>query len=211
MGLPLPERQPPGLRPVVAFDFDGTLTTRDSFTAFLAWRAGPLRYALGLLRLAPALVLYLLGRDRGRLKAAAVREFLAGLSPARLADDAEAFAQSRLAALVRPDALIAWTSWKTSGAAMLIVTASPEILVEPFARRLGADGLIGTRLKIDENGRLTGALDGENCRGAEKARRIGVQFGTDIVLAAAYGDTGGDREMLRMATVRGYRVFKGKP
>jgi phosphatidylglycerophosphatase C len=211
MGLPLPERQPPEHRPVVAFDFDGTLTTRDSFTAFLAWRAGPLHYALGLLRLAPALGLYLLRRDRGRLKAATVREFLSGQSSERLAEQAQAFAQSRAARLLRPDALVAWTSWKTSGALMLIVTASPEILVEPFARSLGADGLIGTLLKIDGKGRLTGALDGENCRGAEKVRRISAQFGTDIALAAAYGDTSGDREMLQMATVRGYRVFKGKP
>ena len=28
-------------RPIVAFDFDGTLTIRDSFTEFLRWRAGP--------------------------------------------------------------------------------------------------------------------------------------------------------------------------
>jgi len=27
-------------QPIVAFDFDGTLTIRDSFTTFLRWRAG---------------------------------------------------------------------------------------------------------------------------------------------------------------------------
>ena len=40
---------------LVAFDFDGTLTVRDSFTDFLAWRAGRLRYAWGVVRLTPAL------------------------------------------------------------------------------------------------------------------------------------------------------------
>ncbi len=94
---------------------------------------------------------------------------------------------------------------------MVIVTASPEAVVAPFARRLRADHLIATRLQTDQNGRITGALDGANCRGAEKVRRIEAQFGTDLVLAAAYGDTAGDREMLHMAAVRGYRVFKGKP
>ena len=38
-----PGAQPP-TAPIVAFDFDGTLTVRDSFTAFLKWRAGG-RYA----------------------------------------------------------------------------------------------------------------------------------------------------------------------
>jgi len=41
-------------QPVVAFDFDGTLTIRDSFTEFLRWRAGPAGWALGLLKMAPA-------------------------------------------------------------------------------------------------------------------------------------------------------------
>ena len=47
-------RPPKPFRPIVAFDFDGTLTWRDSFLAFLAWRAGPARYAFGMARLAPA-------------------------------------------------------------------------------------------------------------------------------------------------------------
>ena len=210
MGLPVPERQSQDLISIVAFDFDGTLTTRDSFTAFLAWRAGPIRYALGLLRLVPELARYAFLHDRGRLKAAAVREFLSGLTPRTLGEAAEAFAAAKITTLLRPDALATWRRWKDTGAQMLIVTASPEAIVEPFARRLGADSLIGTRLKIGDSSRITGPLDGENCRGPEKVRRITAQFGTQV-LAAAYGDTDGDREMLAMASVRGYRVFKGKP
>jgi phosphatidylglycerophosphatase C len=211
MGLPVPERQSPGPRPIVAFDFDGTLTTRDSFTLFVAWRAGPIRYGLGLLRLAPEIVLYPILRDRGRLKASAIREFLSDLTVPQLADAAEAFAQAWSERLLRPDALAAWSQWRDKGAVMTIVTASPEVLIAPFARRLGADHLIGTKLAADKNDRITGAIDGENCRGPEKVRRLMGQFGTDSVLAAAYGDTSGDREMLAMAAERGYRVFKGKP
>ena len=41
MGSPALVRQPPRKdQAIVAFDFDGTLTVRDSFTAFLRWRAG---------------------------------------------------------------------------------------------------------------------------------------------------------------------------
>ena len=36
-----------GEPPVVAFDFDGTLTCRDSFVAFFQWRAGTARFAAG--------------------------------------------------------------------------------------------------------------------------------------------------------------------
>ena len=58
-----------GGRPIVAFDFDGTLTVRDSFTAFLRWRVGPIRYALGMAKLGFAALRYLI--DRGQTIASA--------------------------------------------------------------------------------------------------------------------------------------------
>jgi phosphatidylglycerophosphatase C len=196
-------------RPLVAFDFDGTLTSRDSFTAFLAWRAGPARYAAGLASLALAGAAYLVNRDRGRLKAAAVRRFLAGTPRRQLEAEAQAFAAERGRGLLRPDALRAWRRWQSEGARLVIVTATPEIIVAPIARGLGADLLIGTRLAFDADDRITGDLDGANCRGPEKARRLREAYGADVALEAAYGDTDGDAEMLALAEERGMKVFNG--
>jgi len=204
------ERQPQAFRPLVAFDFDGTLTWKDSFTAFLAWRAGPRRYAAGVASLAPAAASYLFHRDRGRLKAAAVRRFLAGASRAELEADAQDFATAQGRALLRSDAVRAWRRWQAEGARVVIVTATPEIVVAPIARALGADMLIGTRLAFDDAGRATGAFVGANCRGPEKVRRLREAFGEDVRLEAAYGDTDGDREMLALAEEQGLRVFNGK-
>ncbi len=196
---------------LVAFDFDGTLTWRDSFMAFLRWRAGPVRFALGLARLAPASLAYLFHRDRGRLKMAATRVFLGGATLFDIEASADAFAAATMASLIRPDALRRWNDWRERGARLLIVTASPEVVVAPFARRLGADTLIGTRLAKDAAGRVTGAFDGANCRGPEKVSRLREMFGPGVALAAAYGDTAGDREMLSIAGEAGYRVFTQKP
>ena len=197
--------------PLVAFDFDGTLTCRDSFMTFLAWRAGTARYLVGLARLVAPAIRYLFDRDRGRLKAAAVREFLRGAPRETLAKEARAFAQEQSPTLLRPDAVARWNAWRASGARLIIVTASPDLFVAPFAEALGADRLIGTRLAADPAGRMTGALEGVNCRGPEKVMRLAKAFGQDFTLAAAYGDTGGDREMLARARERGYRVFRQKP
>ena len=93
----------------------------------------------------------------------------------------------------------------------MIVTACPEEIAAPFARGLGADILIGTRLEYDDEGRLTGNLAGENCRGLEKVERLKAEFGDDFRLEAAYGDTDGDREMLAMAEHPGFRVFEDAP
>lgn len=217
MGTPEADRQTtpfeegPPQRPIVAFDFDGTLTTHDSFTAFLRWKAEPLRYFAGLIGLLPHILAYLLNRDRGRLKAAAAARFLRGEPIERLQGEADAFAMARAQSMLRPDAVQAWRNWRAQGALLVIVTATPETVVRPFARALGADLLIGTRLELDEDSRVTGRFVGGNCRGPVKVARLKEVFGQDVALLAAYGDTSGDREMLRMAEVKGYRIFKGKP
>lgn len=196
---------------VVAFDFDGTLTTHDSYTAFLKWRAGPIRYALGLVKLAPAALAYLGHRNRGRIKAAATREFLAGVTRERLETDARAFAELMAPRMLRPDAVRTWRRWSQRNATLVIVTASPEMIVAPFARGLGAEMLIGTELAFDARDRVTGAFATPNCRGAEKVRRLQAVFGEEVQLRAAYGDTSGDTEMLAIADEPGYRVFQEKP
>lgn len=197
--------------PVVAFDFDGTLTIRDSFSAFLKWRAGPIRWALGSLRLAPAALAYAFNRDRGRIKGAAVREFLKGATREELETDARAFAEQFSRSLLRPDAVAAWKNWRNQPVQLVIVTASPEFVVAPFARGLGADALIGTEFAFDAQNRITGVYVSPNCRGPEKVVRLKQAFGPQLQLKAAYGDTTGDREMIAAAELSGYRVFKGKP
>lgn len=196
---------------VVAFDFDGTLTVKDSFNAFLKWRAGPRKWTRGVLRLTPSLIAYVFDRNRAKLKAAAVREFLRGATIEQIETDARAFAQAHAASLLRPDAVAVWRAWRAKGAKLVIVTASPEITVAPFARGLGADMLIGTRLMTNDEGRILGGLDGNNCRAKEKVVRLREIFGADVRLTAAYGDTSGDTDMLAIADEKGYRVFRGKP
>jgi len=198
-------------QPIVAFDFDGTLTIRDSFTSFLKWRAGPVRWLTGLVRLIPAAFAYLGDRDRGRIKVASVREFLTGADRKALEADAERFAAEIWPRFMRPDALATWEDWGRRGAHRVIVTASPETTVAPFARRLGAENLIGTRLAFDAQDRVAGSFLGGNCRGEEKMSRLRAAYGDDMTLAAAYGDTSGDAEMIAAAGEKGYRVFTGRP
>ena len=210
MGSPALIHQPPRKdQAIVGFDFDGTLTVRDSFTQFLRWRAGAGGWFLGLSRMAPDLAAYAGHRDRGKLKAASVREFLKGTPRAQLEADAEAFAGQVWPGFMRYDALACWKDWGEKGAYRVIVTASPETTVAPFARRLGAEALLGTPLLFDGDDRVAGAFAGPNCRGEEKVLRLRAAFGEDMQLAAAYGDTTGDTEMLAVADEAGFRRFKG--
>jgi len=216
MGNPDAKRQPSfrtSERPkeIVAFDFDGTLSIRDSFTAFLKWRVGPMVWAAGLVQLIPAALRYVVDRDRGAIKAASVDLFLKGLSRKQISDEAERYASAIYDRFMRPDALACWEDWGKKGVQRVIVTASPETTIEPFARRLKADNLIGTRFEFDADDNLTGRFSTPNCRREQKVLRIREVYGDDVRILAAYGDTSGDEQMIAAAEEKGFRVFTGRP
>lgn len=137
--------------------------------------------------------------------------FLAGVPREQLEAEARAFAGAHSRSLLRPDAVLAWKRWRKERVRLVIVTASPDVVVAPFARGLGAHDILGTPLAYDERGRVTGAFESPNCRGPEKVRRLYAAFGPDARIRAAYGDTGGDTEMLAIAEEPYFRVFSGRP
>ncbi len=201
----------PATRPLAAFDFDGTLTYKDSFTAFIIDSCGFFRVATTLV-FSPGLGLhYLVTRDRGALKCRLLFKLLGPITRAKLEGKIARFISARGFGLFRPDARAEWEKCKATGHERVIVTASPEILVRPLGVMIGADRVIGTRLAFSADGRLMPQLDGVNCRGPEKVRRLQEAYGERLDLEMAFGDTGGDRAMLKAAKHGYYRVFKGKP
>lgn len=199
-------------RPVVAaFDLDGTLTTRDCVTPFLrrvAGRALARRIAVRPLAFATAAA----RRDRDRLKELATQA-LAGLDAAAVAHEGAAFADDVRTAWLREDVLARLRAHQERGHATVIVSASYEAYVTPLGALLGVDGTLATRLEQDGAGRLTGRLDGPNCRGPEKVMRLRAwleRAGLDGAVLWAYGDSDGDRELLALAVhpvwVRGARI-----
>ena len=201
----------PPARPIAAFDFDGTLTYKDSFTAFLVDGFGLIR-VMSTVALSPDLGLaYLFTRDRGALKARLIFKLLGPITRAKLEGRVARFISGRGIGLFRPDARAEWEKCKAEGYERVIVTASPEVLVGPLGEMIGADRVIGSKLAFAADGRLQPRLDGVNCRGAEKVRRLHEAYGDGLDLDLAFGDTSGDTAMLKAARKGYYRVFKGKP
>ncbi|HVZ29146.1 MAG TPA: HAD-IB family hydrolase [Asticcacaulis sp.] len=198
-------------RKVIAFDFDGTLTYRDSFISFLLYAKSALKVGMSFVTQPSLGADYLKTKDRGALKSRLLYKLLGPVSQDDLELLANAFATTRGLRLFRPDALKAWQAHDRPDRQRVIVTASPQLLVAPFGKMIGADRVIGTRLGFSADGRLQPDLDGPNCRGAEKMCRLREVFGESFELEVAYGDTAGDREMLAAAKKGYYRVFKAKP
>ena len=198
-------------RKIIAFDFDGTLTDRDSFVTFLTFASGRLKLAASLLGDPGMLADYLKTKDRGKLKSVILYKLLGKISQQELETLIRSFVTAMGMSLFRPDALEAWGAHDLPDRQRVIVTASPQLLVAPFGALIGADRVIGTRLGFSDDGRLTPNLEGANCRGEEKMIRLREAFGSGLDLEAAYGDTEGDREMLAAARHGHYRVFTAKP
>jgi phosphatidylglycerophosphatase C len=192
-------------RPVVAaFDLDGTLTEGGSVFRWLTVVAGP-QHAY---RAVAALALPLLvgavrsGPHADRAKERLFRRLLAGRDAAELKARSREFALAHLATRTRSDVAerLAWH--REQGHHVVIVSASPELYVAVVAGAFSAEGFVGTRLEVDDQGRLTGGYFGANCRGEEKLARL-VHWRQERGLVDAelyaYGNSRGDRRMLGAA------------
>lgn len=193
----------PARTTVVAFDFDGTVTRADSVVPFLLRFARRPRALVGLARELPAVFVALVRRDRDRLRAAATRAVLTGVPHDEVLATGRAFAAEILAERLRDDT-VARLRWHVEqGHRVVFVSASYDCYLHDVASALGVQAVLSTRLAVAD-GRCTGALDGENCRGAQKVERLEAWLGTqglrrDDVELWAYGDSSGDRELLAAA------------
>ena len=191
-----------------AFDFDGTLTRRDTLLDFLGEAFGWGRLAWELLRLSPSLVLMKLKLvDNGGTKRRLLTRYLKGRRAADVEALAERYCEERYDRLMRPDMVTALEAHRAAGDTVVIVTASLRLWVAPFARRLGVDRLIATEAEVDAEGVLTGGFATPNCYGAEKVRRLAEAYPElspatkrpDCPRLEAYGDSGGDTPLLALA------------
>ncbi|MBW4679372.1 MAG: HAD-IB family hydrolase [Microcoleus vaginatus WJT46-NPBG5] len=196
-------------RPIVAvFDFDGTLTKKDSFLPFLCGAVGQFRYLLGLLVLLPWLMgLALKIIPNGRVKEAFLTHFLGGWSEEKLQRVAERFAVQKIPKMLRPEALRRLEWHQAQGHKLVVLSASPEAYLVPWAQTISVDMVIASRLEV-QTGLLTGRLLGKNCYGQEKVERLKAGLGnlSDYCLYA-YGDSAGDLQLLAIADYPYYRNF----
>lgn len=185
---------------VAAFDVDGTVTDRDCVIPFMRRVTGAPRVGLRLAARPDRFVPALVRRDRDQLKALAAAAAFRGQRYDHLADVGATFAQSVHDHRLRADTMAKIRAHIESADRVVFVSASFEVYVRPLAELLGVHDVLATRLMVRE-GIVTGELDGPNCRGPEKVRRLHEwlrsEYGArDRVRLVAYGDSAGDREML---------------
>lgn len=194
---------------LAAFDFDGTLTYRDSLFPFLRHAVGGVMFTRHMFALAPTLAGYALGLIRNDLaKERVFTRFFADAAIADLDRLGEQFAARILPGMIRPDAEKRLDWHRRQGHRCVLISASLELYVRPWALAAGFDEVIASRLETCANGRVTGKLSGRNCFGPEKLRRLEALYGSGgNYTLYAYGDSRGDAELLAAADHPYFRCF----
>jgi HAD-superfamily subfamily IB hydrolase, TIGR01490 len=189
------------------FDFDGTLTRHDSFLPFLRFAFGHRIFAQYMLKMMrPTFHCLCKKITRDELKAILVATFLTDVDEKWIVDKANAYCRLYWRSLMRPSGLIAVADEISSGAEVTLCSASPEIMLAPFAEKLEVS-LIGTKLEV-VNGRLTGRINGYNCRCAQKIHRLEAVYGPLVTRhIRAWGDSAGDIELLSAANTPHWQYF----
>jgi phosphatidylglycerophosphatase C len=195
---------------LVLFDFDGTITTKDTFIEFLIFYAGLPKFISGMALMSPYLALFKFGIiPNWKAKQQVIRYFLGGKSVDEIKAKCETFSETVLPSLIRPGALETIEQYKSEKSTVAVVSASAEDWVEPWCRKQGLL-CIATQLEV-EAGKITGNLCGPNCYGPEKVNRIEKQFILkDFEEIVAYGDSSGDKEMFAIAHRHHYKPFRSR-
>ena len=194
-----------------AFDFDGTITTKDTFIAFIRFVKGDLRTFLGLLLYAPILIMMKLKLyPNWKAKQQLFTYFFKGMNMKEFKLKCNEFARHNKA-LIRPLALIEIQKALKEGEKVMIITASIDMWVRPFFSELDKNiHIVGTKIE-EKEGKVTGHFVTRNCYGAEKVNRLKeIMPNRDSYELISYGDSRGDKELLEYADKGYFKPFRKK-
>lgn len=193
---------------IAFFDFDGTITTKDTFIEFIRFSKGSLKLYMGLLMNSAYLVAFKIKLIPNQKAKEKVLQFFFRNTPASdFKKQCDVFTTSVLPKLIRPKAIEEIKKLQKQGTVVVVVSASAENWIQNWTNSFGLE-LIASRLEISDD-KITGRLIGFNCRGKEKVNRILEKYPVkDYTEVYAYGDSSGDIEMLKLANYPYYKPFR---
>jgi len=193
---------------IAFFDFDGTITTRDTLLELIKYSHGVPAFCAGFGLLSPWIAAMKTGMiSNSNAKQRVLRYFYGGWTTDRWQELCASFVAGKVPGLLRPKAMQEIGKYKDAGVPVVIVSASPEDMVGIWTRQNGLE-VVATRLEV-RDGKMTGRIAGANCHGHEKVRRIREQYEMDSFSTVyAYGDSKGDRPMLGLARTSFYKPFR---
>lgn len=191
---------------ILFFDFDGTITTKDTLLQFILYSCGKVKFLFGFLLYSPLLILMKFSLyPNWKAKQHVFSHFFRGMNINDFNAICRKFAfDSRY--LLRHEAIKEAETAMVEGKKVYVVSASIDNWVQPFFEFAI---VLGTKIEVT-NGILTGRFLTPNCYGPEKVRRIKQVLikPRSHYYIIAYGDSRGDKEMLDYADEAHFRPFR---
>lgn len=196
------------VRKIAFFDFDGTITTKDTLLEIIKFQKGVLTFYIGFLLHAPWLFAYKLKLiPNHQAKQKILSYFFAGTPETEFQDKCDQFSEKVLPSLIRPGALIEINRLRQQGFEIVIISASAGNWLGKWAQSLSLK-YIATKMEVI-NGLITGRIEGKNCHGEQKVNRIRELWNlADFDEIYAFGDSPGDKPMLALANHSFYKPFR---
>ncbi|MDR0825300.1 MAG: HAD-IB family hydrolase [Prevotella sp.] len=192
---------------IAVFDFDGTITSKDTLFDFIRFYHGTPRLIAGIGILSPILVLFKLGFiTNSKAKQILFSYFFGGKKESDFNAVCERYA-SRINEITVPEAIAKIRRHQQDGHAVIIASASVYNWIAPWAKSMNINAVIATRIEV-KDGIITGKFHGANCHGQEKVERLMELYpDRDNYQLYAYGDSNGDKQLLEIADYPFYRRF----
>ena len=194
------------MKKLYLFDFDGTLTYKDTMFLYLKFY-NSMKFYVQFVKHIPLFVLLKLKlADAEKVKKSFISSILKGESRTKIEKKSQSFFEKYQDEIFRVNALEFINNIDRTQTESYIVSASLDIWAKPFAEKLEMK-LLSTRAEF-KNDIFTGNFIGKNCNGPEKVKRIIETVNErkfDKIIA--FGDTSGDREMLSWADESHFEFF----
>ncbi len=195
-------------RGLALFDFDGTITGKDSLLEFIKFTSGKIKYILVMGLFTPVILYYVFVKKDGEIAKRKVLSFLfKGKTKQELDSLGEAFAEKIIPKIVLQSAIEEIEVHKKRKDRIVVISASLENWLKPWTDQMKLE-LICTELEYND-GKFTGRFATPNCNGQEKVNRIQSHLNiSEYSPVFAYGNSSGDKPMLAMADHGFYRHFE---
>lgn len=194
------------MKKLYCFDFDGTLTYKDTMFLYLKfYNSG--KYYISFAKHIPLFILLKLGLlDAEKVKKSFISSILKGQKKSKIEEKSQHFFEKYYPEIIRNNALDFIKNRDLANTESLLVTASLDIWVQPFADQF-AMKLLATKAEF-VNDIFTGKFVEKNCNDQEKVLRITQEIeGKKFDKTIAFGDTSGDKPMLNWANESHFRFF----
>ena len=194
------------MKKLYCFDFDGTITKKDTMFSFLKFY-NKRKFYLNFMKHLPFFIILKLNlAEAERVKKNFVSSILKGEKEKNIQQKAASFFEENYPSILREKALNFIQNIDRNNSECYLVTASLDIWVKPFSEKLNLK-LLSTQAKF-EHGIYIGEFATKNCNGIEKVNRIKeVIKKQSFNKIIAFGDTSGDKEMLVWADEGHYKFF----